>query len=97
MYANGEGVSQDYQEAVKWYRRAAEQGDAGAQYNLALMYTRGQGMSQDYVLAHMWANLAASQGDENGEKMRDLVAKLMTPQQIAEAQKLSREWKPKGK
>ena len=38
MYDNGDGVPQDYKEAVKWYRLAAEQGDASAQYNLGLMY-----------------------------------------------------------
>ena len=54
-------------------------------------------LPQDYVLAHMWLNLAASQGDEYGIKVRDLLEEHMTPAQLAEAQRLAREWKPKGK
>jgi hypothetical protein len=48
----------------------------------------------DYALAHMWFNLAAAQGLEPAAKARDDVAKLMTPAQLAEAQKLAREWRP---
>jgi len=64
MYEKGQGVPQNLQEAVKWYRLVAEQGYASAQYYLALMYYSGKGVPKDYVLAHMWANLAASQGGE---------------------------------
>ena len=95
MYANGQGVPQDYAAAASWYRKAAEQGQAGAQNNLGKMYATGQGVPQDYVLAHMWWNLAADQGDAVAFKKRDNVATKMTPAQIAEAQKLAREWKPK--
>ncbi len=95
MYGKGVGVPQDYAEAVKWTRKAAEQGDAGAQYNLGFMYGKGDGVPQDYAQAHMWFNLAGSQGDKQAIEIRDIVAKLMTPAQIAEAQKLAREWKPK--
>ena len=102
MYNTGDGVPQDFGEAVNWYRKAAEQGLANAQYNLALMYAQGQGVPQDYVLAHMWFTIAASRfppsdGEkrEKAEKNRDHAASLMTPAQIAEAQRLTREWKPK--
>jgi TPR repeat protein len=99
MYTNGRGVPQDDAEAVKWYRLAAEQGYASAQYNLGLMYAKGQGVPQDYVQAHMWFDLAASRfsalGAENAVKNRDLAASRMTPAQIAEAQRLAREWKPR--
>jgi TPR repeat protein len=95
MYDNGQGVPQDYAEAVKWYRMAAEQGYATAQSNLGVMYATGSGVPQDDVLAHMWFNLAAAQGHANAKKGRDIVAKLMTSEQIAEAQRLAREWKPK--
>ena len=95
MYDKGQGVAQDDAEAVKWYRKAAEQGDADAQSNLGVMYGMGQGVAQDIVLAHMWFNLAAAQGNENAVKGRDHVASKMTPDQIAEAQRLSQEWKPK--
>jgi TPR repeat protein len=91
-YEHGRGVPQDYAEAVKWYRLAAEQGHALAQSNLGVMYDNGQGVPQDYVRAHTWFNLAASRGNANGSKNRDIVAKRMTPAQIAEAQRLAREW-----
>ncbi len=74
---------------------AAEQGHASAQYYLGLMYGEGQGVPQDYVQAHMWFNLAGAQGDKEAAKARDHVAGLMTPAQLAEAQRLAREWKPR--
>ncbi len=93
MYNNGEGVPQDNAEAVKWYRKAAEQGYSVAQYTLGFLYGRGVGVPQDYIQAHMWFNLAGAQGDNYA--YRDIIAKSMTAAQIAEAQKLAREWKPK--
>ncbi len=100
MYYNGEGVPQDYAEAVKWYRKAAEQGYAKAQNNLGLMYVGSLGVPQDYVQAHMWLDLAASifsPGEDRdlAVKYRDIYAKMMTPAQISEAEKLAREWRPK--
>jgi TPR repeat protein len=95
MYAKGHGVAQDYAEALKWYRRAAEQGNARAQHNLGGMYAKGHGVAQDNVQAHKWVNLAATKGDSDSVKARDFVASVMTPQQIDEAQRLAREWKPK--
>ena len=102
MYYDGRGVAQDYAEAARWFRKAAEAGDVTGQYYLGLMYYNGQGVPQDYVWAHMWFNLSASrivvsdksERDEIVQK-RDMVAVRMTPAQIAEAQKLAREWKPK--
>ena len=91
MYDKGEGVPQNYKTAVKWYRLAAEQGYADAQGNLGVMYGTGQGVIQDNVYAHMWGNIAASNGNENGGKVRDLVAKQMTPSQLEKAQDLARE------
>jgi len=95
MYANGRGVPQDYVQAVSWFRKAAEQGDAYAQTNLGVMYYSGRGVPQDYVQAHMWWSLAAAKGDADAINNLDQIAAKMTPAQIAEAQKLAREWKPK--
>ena len=95
MYDLGQGVSQDSAQAVSWYRKAADQGDATAQYFLGTMYDNGQGVPQDYVQAHKWYNLAGGKGYADAAKARDLVAAKMTPAQIAEAQKLAQEWKPK--
>ncbi len=95
MYSKGRGVPQDDAEALRWYRRAAVQGNASAQFNLGVMYRKGQGVPQDDVQAHLWVNLAAAQGDEDARKARDILAEQMTPAQLAEAQRLAREWKPK--
>ncbi len=100
LYATGQGVPQDYVEAAKWYRLAADQGDPDAQYRLGLMYMMGQGVPPDDVRAHMWLNLSMTDGatTEWFEKtvggLRDTVAQRMSSEQIAEAEKLAREWKP---
>jgi TPR repeat protein len=95
MYQLSHGVPQDNEAAVSWYRKAAEQGLAEAQYNLGVMYANGEGVPQDYAAAQMWFNLAAASRNRNAMKARDIVAAQLTPAQIAEAQKLAREWKPK--
>jgi uncharacterized protein len=102
MYGEGRGVPQDYAEAARWYRRAAEGGDAQAQYNLGLAYARGEGVTQNAVEAHMWFNLAAARFPANDArnraavKNRDTVAGEMSSDQLAEAQKRAREWKPQS-
>ena len=103
MYGEGRGVPQDYAEAARWYRLAAEQGDAQAQYNLGLAYARGEGVEQNAVDAHMWFNLAAARFPANDTrnrtaavKNRDTVANEMSSEQLAEAQKRARDWKPQS-
>jgi TPR repeat protein len=100
MYFNGHGVPQDYNAALKWYRKSADQGRGSGQNNLGKMYFTGHGVPQDYVQAHMWFNLAAAnlpaEKRDIAVKNRDIVAAKMTPAQIAEAQKLAREWKPRS-
>ena len=102
MYKNGEGVRQDDVQAASWYRKAADQGDDLAQTSLGKMYEYGQGVPQDYVQAHKWYNLAAARFPPSeaierkiAVSARDLIAAKMTPAQVAEAQRLAREWKPK--
>jgi hypothetical protein len=90
MYCGRTGTAQDYPQAAKWYRRAAEQGHADAQYILGAMYGNGTGVAQDWVQAHKWFNLAAGSGNVESARNRDAVAARMTPEQIAEAQALSR-------
>ena len=88
----------DYDTALKEFRPLAEQGFASSQFNLGVMYNNGQGVPQDYIQAHMWANLAAAvatgEDQKRRAKLRDEIAAKMTPEQIAEAQRLAREWKP---
>jgi len=77
-------------------RARAEAGDAEAQLDLGVMYATGAGVPQDYVEAHMWFNIAASRATgearENAVEARDGLAGLMSPTQIAEAQRLAHEW-----
>jgi len=95
MYDNGRGVPKDAAQAAMWYRKAAEQGNADAQHNLAVDYFFGEGVAKDAIRAYMWANLAAAQGNQNGTVLRDnIISRDITPAQIAEAQRLTREWKP---
>jgi len=104
LYDFGQGVEQDRAEAVEWYRLAADQGLAPAQFNLAMMFYRGRGTPQDLVQAYVWFSLAAArypQADRDGRanaiRRRDNLAKYdLTPQQLADARKLIREWKPRG-
>ena len=93
MYYNGQGVQRDYAEAAKWVRKAAEQGYAPAQADLGVMYWNGQGVPQDAVLAYMWLILATAQ-EPNAVRERDVAASQMTADEIAQAQRLAREWKP---
>jgi len=92
----------DYATAYRLIKPLAEQGYPKPQHDLGVMYAKGQGVPQDYVLAHMWFNLAASRFlDSEGWRQqkclinRNLAASKMTPDQIAEAERLAREWKPK--
>jgi hypothetical protein len=93
MYYNGLGVQQDYAEAAKWTRKAAEQGYTPAQADLGVLYWNGQGVQQDVVLAYMWLSLAAAH-EPDAVRERDLAASQMTTDEIAEAQRLARDWKP---
>jgi hypothetical protein len=62
LYANGQGVPQNYEMAGQWYRRAAQQGDAVAQFNLGVRYDNGQGVPRSYKEAGRWYRRAAQQG-----------------------------------
>lgn len=94
MYSLGHGVTQEDAQAAKWYRLAADQGNASAQFFLGVSYGLGRGLPQNLVLAHMWLNLAAARGDQLAKKARADTEQLLSPNQIAEAQKLASEWKP---
>jgi TPR repeat protein len=63
IYAQGNGVKQDYAEAAQWFRKAAEQGNISAQTDLAFLYAQGNGVGQDYAEAARWFEKAAGQGD----------------------------------
>ena len=101
MYDDGHGVPQDYNKASMWYEMAAGKGNAKAQFNIGELYASGKGVPQDYVLAYMWFTLAASHYPASEITDRNNVAKIineislkMAPGEIAQAQRMAREWKP---
>ena len=87
--------SGDYTTALRRWGPLAKQGNAMAQSNLGVMYEFGLGVPQDFVKAHTWFNLAAAQGDSVAQQNRDIVASEMTPDQIAKAERMAREWMAK--
>jgi TPR repeat protein len=89
MYFTGEVVPQNDKEAVKWYRLAAEQGYAKAQYTLGLSYALGKGVPLNDEEAYAWVSVAAANGSEEATAGRDIVAKELTPAQLAEGQALA--------
>ncbi len=94
LFLEGKGAPQSSQLELFWFSRAAEQGDGLALMKLGWMYERGRGVPQDFIQAHMWYNLGQAHGEWRAAEARDALAKQMTPAQIAEAQRLAREWKP---
>lgn len=88
------GVRQNYAEAAKWYRRAAEQGNVLAQIRLGWLCERGDGVKQDYAEAYFWFSLAASKSPSFAHKPGAVVKKL-TSEQVAAVKKSVAEWKPK--
>lgn len=93
-YSNGEGVPLDDAESIAWFRRAAEQGHDAAQWMLGTMYAwGGRGAPRDEVAAYMWLHLAVSQNDGHDRSPLDQLEARMSPEQIAEAQRLAREWR----
>ena len=69
MYGKGQGVPANAVEAVKWYRLAADQGYAAAQFFLGVMYGKGQGVPQNAAEAVRWFRLGAEQGDPDTQFM----------------------------
>src|SRR6266403_1456755 len=97
MYDHGAGVAKDDAQAFNWMCRAAEQGNLPGQVSLGGRYLKGIGVKQNDIAAYMWFNLSAAQGEKAAAMIRDTLARSMTPAQIAEAQRLTREWKPSSK
>ena len=96
MYLNARGVPQNYAEAEKWYRKAAEQGDVDARCILGLAYYLGEWVRKDLVQSYFWFSLAASRG--SGEQCRQApeakarIAKELTPENLKRAQAMVRDW-----
>jgi hypothetical protein len=82
-------------ESLERFCKAAEQGDEDAQYNLGVMYAEGQGVPRNDVAAYAWMNLAAAGGHKEAKVQRDRLETRMTRGEIAEAQRIAAEFRPK--
>lgn len=95
LLQNGTGVPRDEAQALELYERAVSEDPevvfaVGA--SLGSIYSKGGGVPPDYIKAHFWLNVAAASGNEKAANERDALANKMKPEQIAEAQRLAREW-----
>ena len=89
MYFKGQGMAQDYKQALYWLTKAAKQGNYRAQGILGFIYFQGDGVPQNFKLSYVWLNLAAAKGNEEMIELRDSIAKSLSPQQLVEAQELA--------
>jgi TPR repeat protein len=94
LYANGDGVARDLGQAVHWWLMAADQGLPPAQTNLASYYATGTFLPKDLVQAYKWAALAAVQGDREGAKIVATLKTMISPEELANAERLVRAWRP---
>jgi len=92
LYHNGEGVPQDDAEAVRWFRRAADQAYVPALSALGSHYWSGRGVTQDYAQAYFWFQLALAEGDGKSKSLLEGLATQMTGSQIAEARQQAEAW-----
>lgn len=96
-YADGAVTVEDMAEAAHWYHQAADRGSIRAQRDLAILYHKGQGVPQDYVQAYVWFDLAAvrfgtGKRHDQAAEMRDMMAAFLTPEQLSDAKRQSKEW-----
>jgi uncharacterized membrane protein YhaH (DUF805 family) len=89
----GDGIPQNYSEAVKWYGLAADQGNPMAQFNLYPLYSLGRGVPRNAAYGFMLLSLAAESGYEPAVKFIEQARGLLTPDQLAEAERLLSVWK----
>ncbi len=96
MYLEGNGVSKNLPQAFELIRQAARQDDPESQAFLGYMYAEGIGVSIDLIQAYIWADAGALNGVEYGVMLRKALTKIMTDEEISEAQKLAKEYKAKN-
>ena len=93
LYRDGDLGEPDPKRAAEWFRRSAENGYAFAMYSLALLYRDGEGVEQNDIEAHKWFNLASVLNfDPRSAFQRDLIARRMKSEDVAEAEKGAQEW-----
>jgi TPR repeat protein len=95
MYLHGWGGAKDASEGARWVKEVAEQGNVEAQVLLAALFLTGEGVKKDETAAYMWLSVEGSRGDADAKRLRDILSRHMSSEQIANAEKLAKEWKPK--
>lgn len=98
-YLYGLAGPRNFVQALKWYRFSAAHGNADGQLGLAIMYAKGQGVARDYVQAYLWLSLAAARLPPGADRdqvaaTRDDIAKRMSPEAVADAERAVADWKP---
>lgn len=109
LYQSGRGVPKDFEMAARYFAQSALQGDAGGAKNIGLAFARGQGVEQNPVQAYFWLGIsslgASSQSMvhvdsrireqiDDPAAIRDKLARTMSAQDTAAAQRLTRDWRP---
>ncbi len=101
FYQNGLGVIKNQASANEWFQEAADGEDPEAQFELGVNYFEGRGLPKDPVLSYMWFNLCSANSSPRWDELRELaannreiIAKQLTPGDLATAQEMSREWTP---
>ena len=85
-------MARAYLDLVQETEIAARMGEQDALCNLGIIYATGKGVDVDFITAHKWFNLAAMRGSQEAREQRAELAREMTPAQVAEAQRMAREW-----
>ncbi|MFB3100460.1 MAG: tetratricopeptide repeat protein, partial [Gammaproteobacteria bacterium] len=92
MYDKGLGLTQDYRKAFNWYGKSAKNGFGLAQYKIGQMYIAGNGVKQNFIKAFAWLKTAISQGVNDNDNILANIASELTPEQLAEANSLTRQY-----
>ena len=96
MYNYGQGVPADFPEAAKWYRLAADQGDAFSQAALGHLYLTGKLGPPDYEQAHVWLKVSIVNGDRDAERDLSKASNELTDDQRAVADGMAADWQVKN-
>src|SRR5436305_7625592 len=92
MYYRGTGVRGDYRQAAEWFRRAAEQNCAPAQFNLGVLYQAGLGVPLNYGEAYKWFTLAIQSGYASSRRALDALTQIMTKSQLSDGKASVSDW-----
>jgi localization factor PodJL len=92
LFAEGFDGKPDYQNAAKWFRKAADHGVGDSQYNLGILYARGIGVEVNMPEAYKWFTLAAGTGDADAAKKRDDVGSRLDQQSLMAARAAAQVW-----